>query len=202
MDIRDRIIEVSTDLFLQNGCKSITMDDVAKENGISKRTLYEQFSDKSQLLEECIEFMKVQMIDYSMSLEKESENVLDLLFKIHNSQSDLIINLKINFFQELRKYYYDLYKKTVENVMVYHMERINEYIEKGQREGYIIKNIDNKIVSKVVIEISHLLENSDVFPVKEYKRKELFKEVVIFYFRGIATEKGIKTIDEYLENSN
>ena len=202
MDIRDRIIEVSTDLFLQNGCKSITMDDVAKENGISKRTLYEQFSDKSQLLEECIEFMKVQMIDYSMSLEKESENVLDLLFKIHNSQSDLIINLKINFFQELRKYYYDLYKKTVENVMVYHMERINEYIEKGQREGYIIKNIDNKIVSKVVIEISHLLENSDVFPVKEDKRKELFKEVVIFYFRGIATEKGIKTIDEYLENSN
>jgi AcrR family transcriptional regulator len=202
MDIRDRIIEVSTELFLQNGCKSVTMDDVAKENGISKRTLYEQFSDKSQLLEECIEFMKVQMMDYSMSLEKESENVLDLLFKIHNSQSDLIINLKINFFQELRKYYYDLYKKTVENVMVYHMERINEYIEKGQKEGYIVKNIDNKIVSKVVIEISHLLENSDVFPVKEYKRKELFKEVVIFYFRGIATEMGIKTIDEYLANSN
>lgn len=202
MDIRDRIIEVSTELFLQNGCKSITMDDVAKENGISKRTLYEHFSDKSQLLEECIEFMKVQMKDYSMELEKESENVLDLLFKIHSSQSDLIINLKINFFQELRKYYYDLYKKTVENVMVYHMERINEYIEKGQKEGYIINNIDNKIVSKVVIEISHLLENSDVFPVKEYRRKELFKEVVIFYFRGIATDKGIKAIDEYLANSN
>ncbi|HCV16103.1 MAG TPA: hypothetical protein DF637_07210 [Rikenellaceae bacterium] len=202
MDIRDRIIEVSTDLFLQNGCKSVTMDDVAKENGISKRTLYEHFSDKSQLLEECIDFMKVQMMAYAAEMEKESENVLDLLFKIHNSQSDIIINLKINFFQELRKYYYDLYKKTVENVMVYHMERINEYIEKGQREGFIIKNINNNLVSKVVIEISHLLENSDVFPVKKYKRKELFKEVVIFYFRGIATEKGIKTIDEYLENSN
>lgn len=202
MDIRDRIIEVSTELFLQSGCKSVTMDDVARENGISKRTLYEHFSDKTGLLEECIEFMKVQMIDYSNKLEQESENVLDLLFRIHNSQSDIIINLKINFFQELRKYYYDLYKKTVENVTVYHLERINDYIAKGQKEGIVLENIDRDLVSKIIIEISHLIENSDAFPVKEYKRKELFKEVVIFYFRGIATKMGIEMIDEYLANSN
>lgn len=202
MNIRDRIIEVSTELFLQSGCKSVTMDDVAKENGISKRTLYEHFSDKTTLLEECINFMKDQMMVYSKTLEQESENVLDLLFRIHNSQSDLIINLKINFFQELRKYYYDLYKKTVENVMVYHLERINDYIVKGQKEGYILEDIDRGLVSKIVIEMSHMIENSDVFPIKEYKRKELFKEVVMFYFRGIATQKGIEMIDEYLENSN
>jgi len=202
MNIRDRIIEVSTELFLQSGCKSVTMDDVAKENGISKRTLYEHFSDKTTLLEECINFMKDQMMVYSKTLEQESENVLDLLFRIHNSQSDLIINLKINFFQELRKYYYDLYKKTVENVMVYHLERINDYIAKGQKEGYILEDIDRGLVSKIVIEMSHMIENSDVFPIKEYKRKELFKEVVMFYFRGIATQKGIEMIDEYLENSN
>jgi AcrR family transcriptional regulator len=202
MNIRDRIIEVSTELFLQSGCKSVTMDDVAKENGISKRTLYEHFSDKTSLLEECINFMKVQMMEYSKTLEQESENVLDLLFRIHNSQSDLIINLKINFFQELRKYYYDLYKKTVENVMVYHLERINDYIAKGQKEGYILESINRDLVSKIVIEMSHLIENSDVFPMKEYKRKELFREVVMFYFRGIATEKGIEMIDEYLANSN
>ncbi len=202
MEIRDRIIEVSTELFLQSGCKSVTMDDVAKENGISKRTLYEHFSDKTTLLEECINFMKDQMMVYSKTLEQESENVLDLLFRIHNSQSDLIINLKINFFQELRKYYYDLYKKTVENVMVYHLERINDYIAKGQKEGYILEDIDRGLVSKIVIEMSHMIENSDVFPIKEYKRKELFKEVVMFYFRGIATQKGIEMIDEYLENSN
>jgi hypothetical protein len=102
----------------------------------------------------------------------------------------------------LRKYYYDLYKKTVENVMVYHLERINDYIAKGQKEGYILEDIDRGLVSKIVIEMSHMIENSDVFPIKEYKRKELFKEVVMFYFRGIATQKGIEMIDEYLENSN
>ena len=61
MELRDRIIEVSSDLFMSNGCKSVTMDEVAAANGISKRTLYEHFKDKTNLLEECLLMMEEKM---------------------------------------------------------------------------------------------------------------------------------------------
>ncbi len=190
------------ELFLQKGCKAVTMDDVSKENGISKKTLYELFKDKSDLLEQCIDFLHCHMIKYAKNMEEESDNVMSLLFKIHETQSDVIINLKRNFFKELKRYYYAIYKKTVEKFMVYHMERTKEYLNKGQREGLIIENIDTELVSKIIIEISNIIEESELFSFNTHSRKDLFAEVVILYFRGIATEKGREIIDEYITKTN
>jgi AcrR family transcriptional regulator len=202
MDIKTKILENSMELFLHRGCKAVTMDDIAKENGISKKTLYELFKDKSDLLEQCIDFLRCHMIKYSNDMEEESDNVMSLLFKIHQTQSDVIINLKRKFFTELKRYYYTIYKQTVEKFMKYHMERTKVYLSKGQREGLIIENIDTELVSKIIIEISNLLEESELFSFKMHSRKELFAEVVILYFRGIATEKGREIIDEYITKTN
>src|SRR3989339_1039598 len=101
MDLRERIIENAMDMFLHRGCKSVTMDDVATENGISKRTLYEMFSDKSTFLEECILYSSEKMKCNMEEMRKAPGNVLDLLFKVHENQSELSVNLRINFFIEL-----------------------------------------------------------------------------------------------------
>lgn len=175
------------------------MDDVAKENGISKRTLYELFTDKSDLLEQCIGYLHCHMMQYSAKMEEDSQNLLELLFKIHETQSDVIINLKRNFFMELKRYYYPIYKKTVEKFTVYHREKTIEYLKQGQKEGLVIENINIDLVTKIIIEISNIIEDSEVFPLKEHSRKDLFREVVILYFRGISTLKGIEMIDKYIQ---
>ncbi|MDP3435807.1 MAG: TetR/AcrR family transcriptional regulator [Bacteroidales bacterium] len=199
MDIKSTILENSLELFLQRGCKAVTMDDVAKENGISKRTLYELFTDKSDLLEQCIGYLHCHMMQYSAKMEEDSQNLLELLFKIHETQSDVIINLKRNFFMELKRYYYPIYKKTVEKFTVYHREKTIEYLKQGQKEGLVIENINIDLVTKIIIEISNIIEDSEVFPLKEHSRKDLFREVVILYFRGISTLKGIEMIDKYIQ---
>lgn len=106
MDLKTKIIETSLELFLQKGCKSVTMDHIARENGISKRTLYENFTDKSQLLEDCIGLMHEQMKVFAGSFRRKEENVIDVLFRLHDSQSDGLLDLKRNFFDELKRYYY------------------------------------------------------------------------------------------------
>ncbi len=111
MELRDRIIEVSSDLFMSNGCKSVTMDEVAAANGISKRTLYEHFKDKTNLLEECLLMMEEKMKMLGEKAFSGSKSIIELVCLEHESQSDMMINMRIRFFEELKKYYPDLYDK-------------------------------------------------------------------------------------------
>lgn len=198
MDPKNKIIERSLDLFLQNGCKSVTMDQVAHENGISKRTLYEIFTDKSQLLEECIQLMYSQMKESAVRFNDSSVNVIDVLFTIHETHSDVLLDLKKNFFMELKRYYYSVYKKSVNNFIEFHKTKTHDFIVRGQKEGLIRADLNVDLVSKVIIEISNILDSSDFYTLKNYSRKELFREVVISYLRGISTIDGVNLIDEKL----
>ncbi len=196
--LKKRIIESSLELFINKGCKAVTMDIVAKECGISKRTLYEVFQDKSHLLEECIEEFYKQMIDYSNQMRSINDNVFGILFKIHDSQSDVFINLRRDFFLDLKRYYNQIYKKVVVKFIEHHTEMIVAFVKQGQKEGLIKKEINSDLITKIIFEISNIIDDSQIFSLREYSRKELFRDVIIVYFRGLATQKGADLIDEYL----
>ncbi len=202
MDINNRIIGNSMEVFLRKGCKAVTMDDIAKENGISKRTLYEHFSNKSKLLEECLGYLIIQMEQYADKLEQESISTYDNLISIHKTQSELLFNLKVNFFKELKKYYYPLYKKVFDKFFDFHLFRIREFIRRGQQDGLILDTIDKESVSVILIEMSAVIENSEFLNSKQLTRKDLFKDIIIYYFRGISTKEGRDILDDYLAKLN
>lgn len=197
MDIKERIIENSLDLFINRGCKSVTMDDVAAENGISKRTLYENFTDKSTLLEQILLLYEKNMNEMFVVLHKNTANVLESFLQIHEAQNEVVVNLRINFFMELKKFYPQLYTFAVERMIKSHFTIINEGIKRGQQQGLFREDINLEIVAKLMLEMGHLADNSEVFPVRQYPRKELFKELYITYIRGLCTLKGIDIIDNY-----
>lgn len=202
MELRERIIENSMEMFLHRGCKSVTMDEIATENGISKRTLYEQFSDKSSLLEECLVFLENKMKYYTQKAIEESGNVMELVRLFHENQSDMMVNLRINFFFELKKFYPEIYKKTYTRFVEFHKTKTQEFLARGQREGFFLESINKEVVSKILIEISNAIESSEFISNKDISRKELFRESVVFYFRGISTAKGIELIDSYINIEN
>ncbi len=196
MDVKSKIVETSLELFLDKGCKSVTMDDVARANGVSKRTVYELFNDKSHLLEECIGLMMNQIVEYSGKMEQNTNSVVDILFEIYESHSDRFTTLRMNFLSDLKRFYYPLYNSLVQKLLDHHQSATNNYIVRAQEEGIIKKEINRKLISKVMIEISNLLEYSGIFSLKEYSRKELFREVIIPFMRGLCTDKGIEMIDK------
>ncbi|MFA6335673.1 MAG: TetR/AcrR family transcriptional regulator [Bacteroidales bacterium] len=198
MSLRERIIENSMEMFLNRGCKSVTMDDIATENGISKRTLYELFSDKSALLDECILHTGEKVKCNADNVMKGPGNVLDMIFKVHEQQAGPVISLRINFFSELKKYYPDIYHKVVVKLTEFHMKSMEKFLQRGQEEGLILKDIDKTIISKIIIEISNIIDDKEIFSLENVSRKQLFKETLLYYFRGISTDEGIKIIDNYL----
>ncbi|MDX9782736.1 MAG: TetR/AcrR family transcriptional regulator [Bacteroidales bacterium] len=198
MELRQRIIEVSSDLFMSNGCKSVTMDEVAAANGISKRTLYEHFKDKTNLLEECLIMMEAKMIEVGERAFNGSKSILELVCIEHESQTDMMVNMRIRFFDELKKYYPALYNKMYSRFTDYHKVTTRKFLERGQQEGLFLKNIDMELVGKMVFQIASMIQDSEIFSLANHSRKQLFRESMVMYFRGISTEEGIKMIDKYL----
>ena len=196
MELRDRIIEVSSDLFMSNGCKSVTMDEVAAANGISKRTLNEHFKDKTNLLEECLLMMEEKMLGEKAF--SGSKSIIELVCLEHESQSDMMINMRIRFFEELKKYYPALYEKMHKRFTDFHKVTTRKFLERGQKEGLFLINIDMEVVGRMVFEIATIIQNSEIFSLANHSRKQLFRETMVMYFRGISTEEGIKMIDKYL----
>ena len=198
MELRDRIIEVSSDLFMSNGCKSVTMDEVAAANGISKRTLYEHFKDKTNLLEECLLMMEEKMKMLGEKAFSGSKSIIELVCLEHESQSDMMINMRIRFFEELKKYYPALYEIMHKRFTDFHKVTTRKFLERGQKEGLFLINIDMEVVGRMVFEIATIIQNSEIFSLANHSRKQLFRETMVMYFRGISTEEGIKMIDKYL----
>ncbi|OJV22232.1 MAG: hypothetical protein BGO30_10985 [Bacteroidetes bacterium 41-46] len=198
MELRERIIDTSTELFMSNGCKSVTMDEVASANGISKRTLYEHFKDKTNLLEECLVSMEEKMRELGERAFNGSKSIIEMVCLEHETQTDLVINMRIRFFEELKKFYPALYDKMYGRFLDYHKVTTKKFLERGQQEGLFLKNIDMDLVGKMIFEIANLIQNSEIFSLENHSRKQLFRESLVMYFRGISTEEGIKMIDKYL----
>lgn len=198
MDIKERIIENSLELFMNRGCKSVTMDDVAGENGVSKRTLYEFFKDKSTLLQDILVLYENKMRKMFYDISMTSDNILEQFFQLHDRQSELSINLRIIFFAELKKFYPEIYNTVVKKMVCTHDNVIKDGIIKGQQQGLFCKNLNVDIVSKVMGELGSIMENQQLFPLNQFERKAVFREIFINYLRGISTLKGIEIIDNYL----
>ncbi len=196
MEIRDRIIACSIELFTKSGIRFVTMDQIAAELGISKRTLYEIFHDKDNLLKQCLEVMVEQGNTEMQEVLNNSKNTIEALYLIgqHGEKKRATINHL--FFDDIEKLYPDFRKiftrrKTVANDSISY-----KIIKKGIVEGIFRKEINLEIVDTFLHEMMRICHNKELFP--EYTgTKEIVKNIVIPYFRGISTEKGQVLIDRH-----
>ncbi|MDD3033524.1 MAG: TetR/AcrR family transcriptional regulator [Bacteroidales bacterium] len=201
MTIKERIVENSIDLFMKRGCKSVTMDEIASENGISKRTLYENFEDKNSLLKECLSTAYERTKNATDQVFNSSENVYDLIFKIHECKTNQRYNFKMSFVAELKKFYPEVYESMRLNFSNYHNESTQTFIDRGQKEGLIMEGVNKEIIIRAIITMSDMMMNGDVFSSLNATRRQIFQETILLYIRGISTKRGIELLDNYLNKS-
>ena len=201
MTIKERIVENSIDLFMKRGCKSVTMDEIASENGISKRTLYENFEDKNSLLKECLCTAYERTKNATEQVFNSSENVYDLIFKIHECKTNQRYNFKMSFIMELKKFYPEVYDVMRLKFASFHSESAHNFIDRGQKENLIMRDLNKEIVTKAIITMSDIMMNGDVFSGLNATRRQIFKETILLYIRGISTKRGIELLDNYLNKS-
>lgn len=197
-ELQERIIKHATRMFLSNGIKSVTMDMIASQLGISKRTLYENFKEKNELLLVCLEKAEEERNVRLKMYYNQRKNVIDLLLHVHEDILYFMRDACPAYFIDMERYYpkvYDRYAKEKET----HKQAIVDLLREGIGEGVIRDDINMEVVATLLSLQFELLKNSDRIFNSRYTFTEIFETIFKSFIRGIATPEGVKYTDQFFE---
>lgn len=198
MDLKERIIQTALVSFAKYGVKSITMDEIASNLGISKRTLYETFKDKEAILMECYMYKKKLRNDYAIEVMKESDNVLDVILKVQKRQLEDMLTINQRFFEDLFKYYPRV-EQTIREDQQKHQKEATLFFKKGVGQGIFRKDVDFDIISMLITEQINWLMHSQVK--EQFPFVKVFRAILYTYMRGISTPKGQEILEEFIRTN-
>lgn len=198
---RERIIEQAAKMFAEQGIKSIRMDDIARALAVSKRTLYEMFEDKEELLYLSIRFMQSRRMSKMEAKLKENTESLAYLFEsleMMMGNSDLHRRISNN----LRKFYPATFERVRKESEESSGKVLYSLIEHYIDCGLIVSTVDIRLsVTILYYTTTTLITSADNMSLPEgVTLQDALVYTIINFFRGIATLKGVQQIDEYLAN--
>ncbi len=194
------ILEKVRDLYVRYGIKSVTMDDVAHQLGISKKTLYQHVVDKNDLV---LKVFELEIDDNCTQFEcsfSEESNAIEQLFDVHRWVIKRMKEHSPVSDYDLKKYYPDLYRR-IEKIR---RERMYDFVinnlRKGKEEGIYRSDLDEEIITKIHVSRIQNTFDSELLTNEEKTSFKVFYEFFVYHVRGIASEKGIKILEEKLKN--
>ena len=187
----ERILNSALALYSKYGIKSITLDDLCRELGISKKTLYQHIDDKNDLIRKVIDY-EISLQQKSMEKMFQSEiNAIDELIyvnrMIHENQS--IHNP--TFYYDLKKYYPVIYAEWLEYKREKMFKMIHRNLEKGISEGLYRKELDSIVISKLHMSRTESMHTSEIIDEKELSTSRFINEVFSYHIHGICNENGL-----------
>ncbi len=195
MDIRTRIIDGAADLLKTYGLKTVTMDSLAGHLGMSKRTIYEVFEDKDELLIEVLKQMAKKQQDLMEKILKESGNALIALFRLMEINIDFFQNTSPVFQAELKKYHYEVLMKKYDKCDMPDFRNNQQIIDRGIKEKLFRKDINSDLANRCLYSLVRSVLDFELYPFENFTRKEVIKQSVINYLRGISTQEGLELIN-------
>jgi AcrR family transcriptional regulator len=196
----NNILQQVRKLYIRYGIKSVTMDDVSHELGISKKTLYQHVTDKNDLV---LKVFDLEITENCRKLDGAYEpgsNAIDQLFDVHKYVMDRLKEYSPVSDYDLKKYYPELYRK----LDAIRRERIYNFIfsnlKKGKDEGLYRADLDVEIIAKIHATRIRNTFDSELLTNEEKMSLKVFFEFFVYHIRGIASEKGIQILEEKLKN--
>ncbi|MEY2792746.1 MAG: hypothetical protein RJA76_738 [Bacteroidota bacterium] len=196
--MRNRILEGATKLFFRFGVKSITMDSIAADLGISKKTIYQHFPDKDTLVNEVVSAFIEKDLAQWKELDEKYSDVIEKMFRSFDIVKETLTEINPRLMFEVQKYHpdaFDIFKQYENDVMYTHL--VND-LKNGIENGYFRSELSIELIAKVRMAEIHMLFNPELFESNKMSVFELHLEFLDYFMRGIMTEKGLKVYNSYL----
>ena len=201
-ETQNQIVEAAHELFIERGIKDVKMDDIAAELSISKRTIYELFNDKEQLLHEVLNFQHEQMRERGKEIIRGSSHILEIILKLFNLHFELLKKVNNKFFSELGKY--PEICKEKQNKEKQNAKKFTAWMEMGRQQG-LFREDDFEILTFILKrDLTTILEvklQKGHTELSKYTLDELGRKLFLFYLRGISTPRGQQIIEDYLKEN-
>lgn len=195
---RDRVIKMASQMFFEQGIRKVRMDDVAAALSMSKRTLYEMFSDKEELLLECMKVNQEEKIRFAMQVVAESENVLEIVLRLYMYGMENIKKIHPAMFQDLNKY-----PKVCAYLEIKKKEKIannKAFYSTGIQQGIFREDVNFDIFQFLMdLSMNGFLNNRVLM--EQWTLAEVLDTVMRVNMRGICTEKGQRILDDFFKEN-
>lgn len=196
------ILKKTGETFLKFGFKSVTMDDIAKALGISKKTIYKYFKNKAHLVDETTVYMHETMHKEALKIYDLGYNAIKENFEVNKVFKGFMQNLDDSPIYQLQKYYPETYHKIMSQEFCLFKECLLGNIQKGMNEGLFRKEISIEQVTKFYFSLIMSVHDSNLYTYSKNTINKLELNVLEYHTRAIATAKGIKILEEQLALNN
>ena len=195
--MKEKILERAVQDFLSYGFKNVTMDDLAQKLGISKKTIYEYFDNKNQLVFEASHAIFDTVMADITNIYKQETNPIQGLFEIKKLALKFLIDDQQSPQYQLQKYYPKIYSELKEKELTVLGSQFKKSLEKGIKTGLFRSEIDTDFVTRLYFNGIRGIRDISLFPVKKYKIEKLLIQYFEYHFRAIATPKGLELFQSY-----
>lgn len=196
------LLDRTRDLFFRYGIKSMTMDDIARQLGMSKKTIYTHFPDKKTMLKAMMnDFLQCHLQEVHQA-KAESGNAVEEMFAIAALGVKRMDKITPGFIFDLRKYHGDIWS-TFEafRISSIHQE-VTENIKRGISEGLFRDDVDIDIAAHMHLQHLNLIVDPGSFALTNQSVRTILYTIMITFIRGLATSKGLKELDKMIANTN
>ncbi len=197
VETKEIILNAAHILFFKYGIKSVTMDDIAKHLGMSKKTIYQFFPDKNEVVKSVFkETMLTNKCEFQ-EITLKSRNAIEEIFEIIKHMENMFTKMNPNLFYDLQKYHQDTWQLFRNFKEKFILETVETNIRKGIKEGLYRKDINIKVIARFRIEQVEFAMNPTIFPPDKYNFADVQTALLDHYLHGIATLKGHKLINKF-----
>ena len=201
-DIKDKILKGSEELFMKYGVRSISMDDIARHLSVSKKTLYQHFTDKEEIITQVSQTHLDRTTNQMNDLREEAENAIDELAKISVCIKQNMEEMNPSLLFDLQKYHPKAWAVWMDHKSKHIYESVVRNLKQGIEDGHFRTEIKTEIIASTRLMLIEAVFDERIFPKDKFNLVEVHSEIFDHFVYGICTDKGRKLYQKYKENHN
>jgi TetR/AcrR family transcriptional regulator, cholesterol catabolism regulator len=200
--IKEKILKGAEDLFMKYGVRSISMDDIARHLSVSKKTLYQHFADKEDIVTmTCQTHLQRTSTEFN-HVKEVSKNAIEELANLSACLKRNMENLNPSLLFDLQKYHPKAWSVWLDHKNNFIRDSVVRNIRQGIAEGYFRQEINPEIIAAMRLELVQLAFDETVFPREKFRLTDVQMAVFDHFVNGLVTDKGRKLYQKYKEKIN
>ena len=201
-DLEKSIVVTSTELFLTLGFKSVTMDDIAEEMKISKKTIYTFFANKEALVQSVVFSVYSYITTNLTQIREKASNPISELYEVKMFIMHQLKGEKTSPQHQLRKYYPNIHKELQKKQFDFMTKSVKKSLTKGVEMKLFRPSIDIDFISRMYFNGMVGIKNVDMFPIEKYSPEQLMENYLDYHLRAIVTDNGMKLLSSYIKTKS
>lgn len=194
-----RILDTVLEIYSRLGIKSVTMEDISRHMGLSKKTLYQFFRDKNELVRRVTDREIEQAGTVLDEIYRSDVNAIEELIRMNRFVHSQVGRHSATFFYDLRKYYPVVCREWMERKRGRMYDMVMRNLARGKEQGLYRGEIDAHVIARLYMAIMEMLHNSELFDIEEFQSARFFREVFLYHLHGICNARGLEYLDKQME---